>query len=575
MHDEGKQTAPPCAADDVSGHSVSGDADERFEVLQHQFYDCWLRYHPESAVDIGEAAFGGQLRPYEHDERGALITLNQKMLSALEEIPASQLSEDNRITSRLIAGAVRCELYELENFDWRRRNPLPFIPVNAIYQLLIHPGDHFHQCVKRRLEAIPGYLRGARTCLLRSPQTIVPLWLRAAVQMADAGAVFIRDLGRHSLMTARFSNPARLQPLLDEAALALHEFGEFLRNDIAPVAIGTHAIGALDFNRLLNQKHFFETTAEAVLALGERLRDETRGQLERLARQITGKDDVQACLEQIRQQHPDNASLLDEYRQRMRRAQQWVDASPGFPPLPAQRLTVQATPAFLSSLIPFAAYEPPRVNDDEQQGIFYVTQDGAQLAEHNYFSIDLTAVHEGFPGHHLQFVLANRGHGGRARLLHTSASLYEGWAMYAEQRAVESGFLDRPEHRFMMLRDRLWRALRIIIDVQLHTSAMTPEQAAAMLAGQLGFDHGQAMREVTWYAGSPTTPLCYAVGWEMIRVLGDVLQVETGEQRRDFHRSLLSQGSIALPLVIQRRYGEATWRAVHQRVFGEAGRVLS
>ena len=42
----------------------------------------------------------------------------------------------------------------------------------------------------------------------------------------------------------------------------------------------------------------------------------------------------------------------------------------------------------------------------------------------------------------------------------------EGWALYCEQLMQEQGFLNTKEHRFVMLKDRLWRALRIIIDVK-------------------------------------------------------------------------------------------------------------
>ena len=45
----------------------------------------------------------------------------------------------------------------------------------------------------------------------------------------------------------------------------------------------------------------------------------------------------------------------------------------------------------------------------------------------------------------------------------------------------ERGFLDQDEHRFMMLRDRLWRALRVIIDVSMHTRGMSIEEAAKLI----------------------------------------------------------------------------------------------
>ena len=53
--------------------------------------------------------------------------------------------------------------------------------------------------------------------------------------------------------------------------------------------------------------------------------------------------------------------------------------------------------------------------------------------------------------------------------MNESSVFYEGWGLYCEQLMQEQGFLETKEHRFVMLKDRLWRALRIIIDVKTQT----------------------------------------------------------------------------------------------------------
>ncbi|MFL6714076.1 MAG: DUF885 family protein, partial [Sulfurifustis sp.] len=175
-------------------------------------------------------------------------------------------------------------------------------------------------------------------------------------------------------------------------------------------------------------------------------------------------------------------------------------------------------------------------------------------------------------GHHLQFVTAN-GHAiarSLPRLLNPSASFYEGWALYTEQLMQEQGFLDRPESRIVLLRDRLWRALRIVLDVELHTRGLTVDQAAERMVKALGFPRSQAEADLAWYTRSPTVPLGYAVGWRLINVLRarEVGAADTPSLRM-FHDRLLAAGSIALPLVIQRMFGDATWRAVRGSVFGD------
>jgi uncharacterized protein (DUF885 family) len=240
-----------------------------------------------------------------------------------------------------------------------------------------------------------------------------------------------------------------------------------------------------------------------------------------------------------------------------------------------QSLKVQQTPDFLRCVIPFAAYEPPMPLDSKQHGLYYVTtvEDDALLAEHNQYSIDLTSVHEAFPGHHLQFVIANQNNNKNiTRILNASASMYEGWSLYCEQLVFEQGLYNKKEHKFIMLRDRLWRALRVIIDVKIHTGQLNFDGAAKLLVEKLGFDISQAQSEISWYSNAAATPLCYAIGREIILKTRDIVMQQKAdlsdkEKLKNFHDRLLSQGSIALPLIIQSVFGETVWQTVHDEIF--------
>ena len=550
--------------------AVNSLMSKQFDVLCEQFYHSWFRYHPEDAVDVGVYDFADQLKSYEHDDIGALIVLNQKMLSALDELKLTELNESRLIDYRIIKGALTIELHDLEENDWRYRDPLEYLPVNAIYQLLIHPGRNVQQAITNRLELIPEYLRGAKVMLSQYPERVVPEWTSTAKDIASSGAEFIRGLGRHPLLAAKFSNPGRLQPLFDAAAAALTDFSKYLEVQALPAARGKYASGHYRFNRLINDRHFLATDAEKIIGYGKRLVLETEKELLSQCRLICGEEDIGKALAKVAEKHPQANQLLDSYRKKMQAAHAWLLKSDIVTVPEKLSLKVQQTPVFLREIIPFAAYEPPMPEDKEQRGLYYVTtvEDDALLAEHNDFSIDLTSVHEAFPGHHLQFVIANQHTKNNVtRLLNASASMFEGWALYCEQLVFEQGLYDKKEHRFIMLRDRLWRALRIIIDVKIHTGQFTFEQAANLLVDKLGFDISQARAEITWYSSAAATPLCYAVGREIILKTREKTGSTDGEKLKSFHDALLSQGSIALPLIIQSIFGEAVWQSVHDEIF--------
>ncbi len=552
---------------------MTDSANCTFDELQQAYYQAWFRFHPEEAASVGLEAYAGLLRPCDDDDIGALISLNQKMHSALDEIDEEALDPDRAIDYRLMKSAVSVELHDLQERDWRYRNPLLYVPVHAIYQLLIHPVQDVQAAIKHRLRAVPDYLRGARTLISTMPDAVVPVWLQSAVEQSRIGAGFIRDLGRHRLISEMFSNPARLQPLFDDASHALDEFAHFLQRDILPRAAGDFAVGKDRFNRLLMENHFLDVSADEVLAFGERLFAETEAELQAQATGMHEGADINTVLDQVRGQHPEPEKLLDAYRKRMREVHRWLQQNDLVTLPEPESLHIQDTPGFLKPLIPFAAYEPPMPCDPGQRGLYYVTtcDDEALLAEHNNSSIDLTSVHESYPGHHLQFVTANLHHGDNlTRSIHASASLYEGWALYCEDLMHEQGFLDRKEHRFIMLRDRLWRALRVIIDVRIHTQGMSIADAVGLMIDKLGFDQQQAEGELAWYSSAPTTPLCYATGYELIKAVREYQQQKDDFNLKAFHDALLQQGSIALPLVIRRVFGEDASNYARARVFSAA-----
>lgn len=545
---------------------------EAFDQLLKQYYSAWFRFHPEMAVHVGVAGYEEQLTPFDDEDMGALISLNQKLLSSLEELSISELSPAQQIDFTILYNASSIELHELLERDWRFFSPQKFLPLEAIHQLTNRPLENVHRALKHRLEAIPEHLRAAKTCLAQTPHKIPADWVTDSISSAAAGVVYLRGLLKQPVVAREFQNPPRLQPVCDAAAAAMEQFETFLRQDILPKAAGEFACGEEHFNLLLQNWHGLDIDADQLYRFGEQLFLRTQDELLQVAGELGPGKTVTEVLASIRQQHPENTeqALLDAYRSRMQAAQQFLQKNKLLTLPENQALKVVETPLFLRHQIPFAAYEEPACKDVHQQGYYYVTpvSSEAQMLEHNWTSIDLTCVHEAFPGHHLQFVSANQSpENSLPRMLNASATLYEGWALYCEELMQEQGFLHSAEHRFMMLRDRLWRALRVMLDVELHTRGLAADSAARRMSDALGFDLQQARADVNWYTQSPTVPMSYALGWAMIKALREKEMQKADFNLQQFHDRLLSAGSCALPLVIKSRFGDHAWQTVRQQVF--------
>jgi uncharacterized protein (DUF885 family) len=530
------------------------------------YYRTWFRYHPEVAVDLGVEGYSDRLTPYGDDDIGALIALHEKLINSIDELDTSALDADQQIDLQLMYGQALIESKQLVEQDWRLRDPTRFLPVNAIYQLTMRPVRDRGGALRARLQAIPGYLRGAKGHLQSKPELIPAIWLEAAIAEASQGAKYLRGLRENPQLQGY-----RLERELETAAQALKEFAHFLESSIGARAQGDFACGRDMFELLLTHRHGLDISADTLRAFGEKLFAEVAAQLREVTIQLQGDDNVAALMTRIQQELPPAGDLLHLYKEQMQAAHDFVEAK-HLVSIPAQQyLHVVETPIFLRHQIPFAAYWNPMPTDPAQTAYYYVTppQDEASAGEHNLVSLQHTCVHEAWPGHHLQFVTANGRTSSRSlpRLINISATMYEGWALYCEQLMAEQGFLQQPESQFVLLKDRLWRALRVLLDVDLHVHGQSLTAAAQMMHERLGFSQAQAMGELSWYTQSPTVPMGYATGWALINTARSRLQAMTDQfDLRNFHDHLLSVGSIGLPWVIRRVFGEPLWSSVKQSV---------
>jgi uncharacterized protein (DUF885 family) len=541
-----------------------------FHDLVDLYYRTWFRYHPEVAVDLGVEGYSDRLTPYGDDDIGALIALHEKLINTIGELDVAKLDEDQQIDLDLMYGQAVIERKQLLDQDWRLRDPTRFIPVNAIYQLTMRPVRDRGGALRKRLQAIPGYLRGAKGHLLTEPELIPAIWLEAAIAEASEGVRYLRGLRQNPLLQ-RY----RLDNELEEAAKALKDFAHFLESSIGIRAQGQFACGRDMFELMLTHRHGLEIGADALRAFGERLFTELAAQLREVTLQLQGDDNDAALLHRIHEQFRPTRDLLTIYKEQMQAAHDFVRDNQLVSLPEQQHLHVVETPIFLRHQIPFAAYWNPMPTDPAQTAYYYVTppQDDASWGEHNLLSLQHTCVHEAWPGHHLQFVTANSRSKSRSlpRLINNSATLYEGWALYCEQLMMEQGFLQQAESQFVLLKDRLWRALRVMLDVDLHVYQQDLATAAQVMCQRLGFSHAQAMGELSWYTQSPTVPMGYATGWALLTTARTRLQaMNENFQLREFHDRLLSVGSIGLPWVIRRVYGEPLWNSVQQSVLKPA-----
>ncbi|HED14256.1 MAG TPA: DUF885 domain-containing protein [Gammaproteobacteria bacterium] len=542
------------------------DTVQDFEQICADYYASWYRFHPQAAVEIGIYTYAGSLPPYDENSHRALIVLHEELITALDELSSSELDPDHLLDYQVLQGAAYLERKNLLLQDWRYHRPQDYLPIHALYQLQIRPLPDAAKQFLLLLQATPEYLSGARQLLSLRAEQIPAIWAKSAVAEATAGADFIDSLA----VVEQWQQIPDLEYELQEASRAVREFATFIQHELCPRAQGVFACGREYFEDLLHFQHGLPITVDALYAFGQQLFEETRQALLEVESQLRGDGEPAVFPQALFTEHPQAKSLIRAYQQAMVEARSWLQEHRLVTMPVMEDLRVIETPEFLRHRIPFAAYQEPAPNDPAQQGYYYVTPaQGDELSGHNTVAIRHTSVHEAYPGHHLQFVTANMRSTSRTpiRLLNASATLYEGWALYCEMLMSEQGFLDQPLSRYVLLRDRLWRALRVLIDIDLHVNQLSAKAAAQRMVDELGFEPQQARAEVAWYTESPTVPMSYATGWSMICKLRVHQQQQQGFDLTRFHDQLLSCGSVALLVVIQHVFGVDTAQNIVNDLF--------
>ena len=96
----------------------------------------------------------------------------------------------------------------------------------------------------------------------------------------------------------------------------------------------------------------------------------------------------------------------------------------------------------------------------------------------------------------------------------------------------------------------LWRAIRIVLDVGLHTRGMTRPRRWTTWWSICRSSAPSAEAEVRRYCAWPTYQLCYAVGRRELLRLRDAYRERAGAsfQPKRFHDELLAYGGIPVAL---------------------------
>jgi len=201
-------------------------------------------------------------------------------------------------------------------------------------------------------------------------------------------------------------------------------------------------------------------------------------------------------------------------------------------------------------------YTPPRL-DGGRPGTFWFNT--LLPTAGTGWDIDVVAFHEAVPGHHLQ--LSRLQLLGELPALQRQRSLpvfSEGWGLYAEQLAEETGLYADDRGRLGAVSAALMRAVRLVVDTGLHAFGWSRERAVAYAVDHVPMPPEFMAAEVDRYIVMPGQALAYLTGKLEIERLRDDARRRLGPafSLAGFHAAVLDHGSLPMPTLAR---GIAAW----------------
>lgn len=524
-------------------------AEPSYRELVRSYLDLRWQLDPVAATMAGVGEHGARLGNYSRADVKAALAALKAMTGAFEYCSPEDLSD--RVDQTAVLNDLRVHIERLEKEKPHECNPEFHLThlLSGLFALILRndqPVARRGVALAGRLAATPRFLGNARAALGRP----AGVFTETALAVARGGRTLLGEAIPEFASCLPAGPGQEVMEALPKAKEALDDFTAFLAGELGERSDGDFAIGREAFDFRLHYEHALRETAPELLRYGQALVAEVEGDLDRRAEALAPGTPWRALAERLRADHPPKAGLVKSYAEAMERARRFV-LERGLVGMPEGPLEVIATPSFMQPLIPFAAYDPPGAFAEARTGFFYVSvPEEGMLRDHCVHEIACTALHEGFPGHHLQHLVAQAQASPVRRVLWTPLTV-EGWALYCEELMAEQGFLAKPEEAFFQCLHLLWRAVRIVLDVRLHTQGMSVEQAVRYMVDTLGIGRASAEAEVRRYCSAPGYQLCYAVGRrELVRLRDDYRSREGASfSLRRFHDEVLSYGGLPVALI--------------------------
>ena len=558
----------------VSFASAASNHD-KLNALIEQEWQYELHEFPEMATSIGDNRFNDRVSDHSAAAYIRHAAHDRSALAAFKKIPQDGLTADDKLNLALLVQRLQVGVDGDRFKDWE-------MPANQMWgphleyaglakDMPFNTVADYENYVKR-LRALPHMFEQvtANMQLGMRDGLMPPAYLLQKV--AEEADDVAKKPAKESLFTeplthfpSQFTEQEKkrladeIEPTVSAIVLpAYAKYARFVKEDYAPKGRKEYGVWALPEGEARYRQNIHEQTTtdmspEELHALGLKQVEQIDAQMLAIAK-AQGFSDLKSFNQHI---HDDRAlygtsgeqvlGLYQKYTNQM-----YAKLPLYFGQLPKNKLVVT----------PMEEYRAPHeVPADYSVG----AGDGSRPGRINVNEYDPThrlmlnaeaiAYHEGIPGHHLQFSVAQelkdvpafRRYGGYN-------SFSEGWALYSETLAHEMGFYQDPYSEYGRLQNLMWRSIRLVVDTGVHSKHWSRQQMIDFFHEHTAMDDQNIETEVDRYIAWPGQALGYKLGEMTILKMRAKAQEKLKDKFdiKAFHDAVLGGGPMPLSVLEQR-----------------------
>jgi uncharacterized protein (DUF885 family) len=541
-------------------------ADADYEAVAEEYIKGYLAARPLQGTALGLHEYDGKITDYSRLALDAELSRLRRFDDRLNKFDPTKLSPRQSIDLRILQAAVKKELFQMQDISVFERNPMVYAraaDLNIYVQRNFAPLEDRVRSLIAIESQVPNILIAARTNL---KEVLPKPFVELAIQIARGSSDFLKkDL------------PAAIAGLKDEqlrgafqvsnrkAANALTDYAAWLEREKLPKASLDFALGEEKFRRLLAETELVDLPPQKILEIGlEQLKAEQEA-FAKAAKIIDPDKSPIEVFRQIQSEHPKPENLIPDVAKDLDKIRKYV-SSHNLVTIPSDvRAKVKETPEY-DRATSFASMDTPGPFEKRAtEAYYYVTptendwpekQKEEWLTAFNYYTSDITSIHEAYPGHYVQFLRLNASPASKVEKIFGSYAFTEGWAHYCEKMMIDEGYGSTTgatpsvedakraaKYRMAQADEALLRLCRLCVSIKMHTQKMSIDEATKFFQENCYYEEKPARSEAMRATFDPLY-LNYTLGKLQILKLRDDYKAQQGDDfsLQKFHNELLNHG---------------------------------